>query len=46
MEQNQDDELETKLISFKLEYKDQNVENFPSFKKWNEEAKKKNKRNK
>ena len=41
MEQNQDDELETKLISFKLEYKDQNVENFPSFKKWNEEAKKK-----
>ena len=41
MEQSQDDELETKLISFKLEYKDQNVENFPSFKKWNEEAKKK-----
>ena len=41
MEQNQNDELETKLISFKLEYKDQNVENFPSFKKWNEEAKKK-----
>jgi hypothetical protein len=41
MEQSQNDELETKLISFKLEYKDQNIENLPSFKKWNEEAKKK-----
>ena len=40
MEQSQSNELETELISFKLQYKEQNVENFPSFKKWLEGAKK------
>ena len=40
MEQTQNDELDTKLISFKLEYKEQNIEDSPSFKKWNELAKK------
>ena len=42
MEQSQSNELETELISFKLQYKEQNVENFPSFKR----RKKKCKRNK
>ena len=41
MEQSQNNELETKLIPFKLDNKDQNVEKNPSFKEWNEEAKKK-----
>ena len=41
MEQSQSNELEAELISFKLQYKEQNVENFPSFKKWLKRANKK-----
>ena len=41
MEQSKSNELETELISFKLQYKEQNVENFPSFKKWLKRANKK-----
>lgn len=40
MEQSQNNELEAELISFKLQYKKQNVENLLSFKKWHETAKK------
>ena len=40
MEQSQSNELETELVSFKLQYKEQNVENFPSFQKWLERAEK------
>ena len=40
MEQSQSNELETELVSFKLQYNEQNVENFPLFQKWLETAKK------
>ena len=38
MEQNLNNEIETDLISFQVEYKDQKVKNLPSFKTWYERA--------